>query len=240
MVSGVFIRTVGERTAFHCIKSVLDDLVNLENVHVITNMCPFYKTLEEMFKVVKKREYEYFLALDADVVLEKGWREVYDKKIAELDDFFVFSMSVEDKFFGVIDRGNHLYNAKYVDYARMKLVGTMYTHKPETHLTRFGDVKDKSPHFDTVIGKHGYGQYYRDIFYRFWRRRKSGPHYEKKFPFLKGEFTDEQKKDTGYLVAHLGWKYGENNVCETNDARKKDIIDKILIDNGIEEKKGHA
>jgi len=57
---------------------------------------------------------------------------------------------------------------------------------------------------------------------------------------LKGEFTDEQKKDKSFFVAHLGWKYGEDYVCETNDARKKDVIDKILIENGIEEKKGHA
>jgi len=160
-----------------------------------------------MFEIAIEKEYEWFLALDADTVLSPDWLAIISSNIDKygFDDLFVFGHSVNDKFLGKIDRGNHCYNGKYSSQAlnavkksintSLKPEGSIKNNIKNIHVKRF----DKQ-----IIGYHGYEQYYKDIYYRFWNRHRRRPSKELK-NLIKNCLNANSKTDNDYKVGLMGW-----------------------------------
>ena len=208
---GVFIRSIDERTENLCFKSCVNE-VDKENIFIIKNKYPAYLAYQEMFIKAKDKKYNWFLGLDADVILIPNWLSIAKKLKDNLDDgtWFVFSCAVRDKFLGMVDRGNHFYNGEHIDQALEILENkTQYMIKPETSICKY--IGHRDPHFsDRFIGYHGYEQYNKDILYRFWLQAKRKRHLENIHLFLKNK-DNNTNSDNDFNMATLGWKYGKEN-----------------------------
>lgn len=207
---GVFIRSIEERTEKLCLESC-QSCIPLEHIHMIRNQFPAYNAYVKMFEQAKAKGYDWFMGLDADIVLVPGWYDIVLKKKAEVEkkDWFVFTISVRDKFLGRIDRGNHFYNGRYAEAALEALhTQTKDTLKPESRIRHHVDAENR--YFDDVfIGYHGYEQFFADTFYRFWlqskRLRKMGIRHS----FLRKKPRKAAAQDTDFFVAQKGWHTGK-------------------------------
>lgn len=208
---GVFIRSVGERTERLCIEACRSCLP-AEQVHLLRDFTPSYRVYEEMFRRAATAQYDWFLGLDADVVLRSDWLGLAKQYYAQVSkgDWLVFSLAVQDPFLGVIDRGNHFYNGRHALAALEVLTTkTRSSLKPESSICHFLPYPD--PHFmESIIGYHGYEQFYRDIYKRFWLQAQRKPTLEKQFPFLytKDEMHDTRERE----IARLGWQTGRSSM----------------------------
>jgi len=216
MEFGVFIRSISERTEKLCIEACKQSM-DFSRIHLIRNCYPAYKAYGKMFRMADKLGYDWYLGLDADVVLKKDWCKIAMDKIEEIKDrdYFNFSFAIQDKFLGIIDRGNHFYNGEYAKKALWILENkTKHTLKSESYISRYVSKnmpEKKTVHFQNiVIGYHGYEQYYKDIFYRFWLRRKRGDNVSK----YKNLFKDNSKikNDKDFLVAKLGYEHEPESI----------------------------
>jgi len=208
---GIFIRSVGERTEKLCWESCRIH-ISPENIIIIRDVFPAHKAYSEMFEQAKLLNYDWFLGVDADVVLVKDWYELALQKRMEMEQkkWFVFSGVVRDKFLGWIDRGNHFYNGEHVDKALDVLhQKTKYMLKPESAICQYVGLED--PHYkDITIGYHGYEQYCRDIYYRFWMQAKRKREMENDYPFLKEDFN-AGNIDHDFIIAKKGWSAGRES-----------------------------
>jgi len=205
---GVFIRTVGERTEKMCYDSCVK-AISSEKIHMIKNQYPAAKAYETMFLLAEKYKYDYYLGLDADIILNENWWEIAVKKIKDIvnDNYFVFSFHMYDKFLGKMDRGNHFYNGKYTSKAYFVLNNiTKNFLKPESSLEYYIDAKAKA--FDDVIGYHGYEQYYLDIYYRFWMQYKRNHSKEIQLKIFNNDFSDDD-----FIVAQAGWRKSKREIA---------------------------
>jgi hypothetical protein len=157
-----------------------------------------------MFQSALEQKYDWFLGLDADIVLQPDWLEKARLKRLEAQEspWFVFSLAVADKFVGHIDRGNHFYNGECSEEALRVLDRyTKHHSKPESSICQYIDRDDL--HFgDTVIGYHGYEQFYQDIFFRFRQRAKRGTALIGESSFL--TTGDSCFSDQDFFVAQRG------------------------------------
>jgi len=210
---GIFIRSIGERTENLTYESCLQG-VDEKNIHIIKDFCPAWKAYEKMFNVANTIGYDIFLGIDADIVLKENWLSIVDKKFKSInnEDFFVITFHMNDPFIGNVDRGNHFYNGKYSgDALHILKTVTWKTLKPESFIRYYIDAKTFV--FDDIIGYHGFEQYYRDIFYRFWLQYKRN-HSE----LIKKQLFGEKKIISDDLrVARAGW-----------NKSKKEFIKNIL------------
>ena len=207
---GVFVRSVGERTEGLCYESCRAG-IPAADITVIRNVFPAHRAFERMFQQARDRRYDWFLGLDADIVLKPDWFDIAQKKKEQMQgaDWYVFTFCVEDKFLGAIDRGNHFYNGRYAgDSLRVLRTRTRHMLKPESKIRHY--VAAPNAHFnDILIGYHGYEQFLGDIFYRFWLQAQRDPSLEKKHPFLKAARTASPGDDPDVAVARQGWQAGK-------------------------------
>ena len=243
----VIIRSIGERTEQLCYDAC-SNIISKKRIHIIKNYFPSYKTFDKMFQIVIKNNYHWYLALDSDLILKPGWPYNVIEVLSNQNyhDYYAFSFAVKDKFFGRIDRGNHFFNGKYaVESRRILNKKTKYFPKPETSIKLFlkGEIKRK--HFSTkCIGFHGFEQYRKHIYYRFWNRRRRGLSDYYKNIFLSDCY---KLKDINYdyKAALLGWE-GFNKkerfkqkILPRTGAKKIKFFNKIdlnLLNNNIPEK----
>jgi peptidoglycan/xylan/chitin deacetylase (PgdA/CDA1 family) len=203
---GVYIRSVGERTKDLSIEAAIR-AVPPEHVHVIEHVYPSARAYERMFLDARERQYRWFVGLDADVVLREDWLALVEAQIERLlgHAWYVFSFSVRDRFLENIGRGNHFYNGAYARRSLTVLQQTRHSLRPESTLRHF--MPAQSPYMeDEWIGYHGYDQYYRDIFYRFWLRAKRSQTLLRPAPLAPFELGARQSLEV--LVAQAGWRAG--------------------------------
>jgi hypothetical protein len=169
----VFIRSTGERTEGLC-REACEAEAGRGRVVVLRDYYPAARVYEEMFAKAIENQYEWFLGVDADVVLKPGWYKdaVAQKKNMADRNWLVFGFAVKDAWLGEVDRGNHFYNGKYareaLDILKKK---TSRRLKPESDICRM--LPYDNPFIkERVVGYHAYEQYYRDIFYTFWMRAR--------------------------------------------------------------------
>jgi len=160
-----------------------------------------------MFEIAIEKKYDWFLALDADTILSPDWLTTIANNINQYgsDDLFVFGHSVKDKFLDIIDRGNHCYNGKYSSQALKVVKKSINTSlKPE------GSIKNNIKNIHVrrfhkqIIGYHGYEQYYKDIYYRFWNRHRRKPSKEL-INLIKNRLNANYKTDKDCRVGLMGW-----------------------------------
>jgi hypothetical protein len=260
---GVIIRSIGERTERLCHESAALHVPE-QNIHLLRNYCPSYKAYREMFKIAGARGYDWYLGLDADVVLKENWWELFNKNIkaAREKGAFRFHFAVMDKLMSApVFRGNHFYNGQYTGicaqflehnirigrywfYYRFKGLRPGLFLKPETsirtHMREKLAVEDAI--FDEIIGFHSYEQYYAEIYRQYITRRRRDTDFINKLSF---NYLDSTRADmlrtTGDMdrfVACLAWNAASEWKIKTIDGRINSKARMFLEDQGIAEKAG--
>lgn len=245
---GIFIRSMGERTETLCLDSVRKTY-GLKNVHVIKGVSPAYKAFEIMFRKALENRYDWYLGLDADVVLLPNWlRDI--KQIIENRgglSLFSFSLPMIDPFIGSVDKGNHIFNGNYTDRALKVLrTKTRFSLKPESSI-KSHVASTESIYFqeNQPIGLHGCEQFYKDIAYRFFLQRLRRNNRQ-----VAAKLRKEARRNpvSDFRVALCGWNKGRNaalfqplrkmvgiNPYES-DMRQRDMFSELFTHLGIEEK----
>jgi len=256
MKFGVFIRSIGERTESLCIDSCRQH-VDSKNIHILRNYFPSYNVYREMFNRAEKSDYDWFLAVDADVVLSPNWYDMVMEIIKSVDSktTFKFEFRVYDPIYDdLIYRGNHVYNNSFTTLAINALKKNIlisrlprfvkncfkkgYYLKPETSLRGVLKVKHGLSNFSCpdVIGVHGAEQFFEEIFRTFLVRSKRNPEWVKKYDFLnenrRKQLLDENRCNR--YVANLGWNSNKFDV-DTIDARQQIEYKQILAKYNIKE-----
>ncbi len=171
----VFLRHNNERTKELSFTKLLE---NYKNISVITNS-PFYKTFSKMLKIAGHVNYDYFLSIDADVVLLNSGE--IEKSISSGVDYMDFM--VLDKFRYVVPAGIHLYSKKMISLMfknfnpnKMSLEDIK---RPEGNTVRKCCDKYDIPFLRNKIpiGLHDFMQFRSDVFYKYvyrgWRESRN-------------------------------------------------------------------
>lgn len=213
----------------------------------------------EMFQRARRSEYDWFFAVDSDVVLLPNWYHLVVKYIEKLNPETTFKLTfhVNDPIHGcTLDRGNHIYNNKYTSLAIRGLRKNIrisrlprflkilfkrgYYLKPETSIRIELQKKYGLQNFNykEVIGIHGAEQYLSEVFRRFVIRLKRYPKWADKYDFLKIKNQQKllQQNELDRYVANLGWHYGINHEIDIVDARDISLYQKVLKKHGIKER----
>ena len=255
---GIYIRSIGERTEQLCIDAC-GQYIDLKDIHVLRNYFPSYNVYREMFNSAIKSEYDWFLGIDADVILYEDWFKTVQKDIERCINkkVFKFTYLVDDYIFREpIDRGNHIYNNAFSKYALKELKKNIFISKlprflkkyyqsgrylkPETSL-RGRLLKTNNLlnfNYTEVIGVHGAEQYLSEVFRRFTVRANRNPEYINKYNFLNesNQKSLYQHGDIDRYVANVGWNYGIKHPIEKVDARTPKRYRKMLEEIGITER----
>lgn len=210
----IVVRTIGERTFPHCIKSI----ERQGATYVPVNEKPFIRAVEKTFELGAGADQDYLLALDADVILRKGSL----KKILEFADkyredprFFRADFRVKDKFRGKVFAGCHLYSTRYAEEFRDAFRKIRYDptdRRPESgniqkisNRLKLFSKDDKSK----TVGAHDYGQYYSHIYTKYYNRAvRDYKAYERIMSCLR-EKLEANPGDHDYPVAIAGMEAGK-------------------------------
>lgn len=200
MKIGVIIRTTGERTEKLCNESA-SLLKPSGRIHVVKNHYPFWKAVEKTMKLAMAEKFDYFFALDADIILRKDCKIKLEEFFATTDISKVYRVDfpIKERFTKKLLYGIHFYNGKYCKQVLDALEKTKLSSKPEGDIKNHiecGEIKA-----DWALGYHGYEQFHTDIFNRFVLRAYRNPEFVKRYEMFQGE-DDETK------IAKFGWRYG--------------------------------
>ena len=258
MKFGVYVRSVGERTERLCLEACYQ-YIDPNDVYLLKNYFPSYYVYREMFIRALKSEYDWFLAIDADVILYNNWFKIMQQDIEHQNPkkVFKFTYLVDDYILeDPIDRGNHIYNNAFTKYALKELEKNIFISKlpmvskkrykrgrylkPETSIRHTLREKYNLDNFLAVgiIGIHGAEQYLSEVFRRFVVRANRNPNYIDKYDFLR-ESNQEKLLQQGNIdkyVANLGWNYGVKHSISRIDARVLTKFKQILVQRGITER----
>ncbi len=167
---GIIVTSTNERTEKVCIESFND--ISNKHIHLVKNFFPALEAFKEVCKIGLDNKYDYIFNVDADVIILDNWIEIIENEINKNKDFFLRTFTVTDKYFGNIDKGNKLYNCKYFNEL-LKKIQTNYKlilkkPKPMGYTNKFINFSKEHVSLEKPIGLHGYEQYYKDIYYRFY------------------------------------------------------------------------
>lgn len=261
MKFGVFIRSIGERTEGLCYEAVAQSVPE-KDIHLLKNYYPSYRAFMQMFELAEHHRYDWYLGLDADVVLLKNWWEIFENKLRnpEIDQYYRLHFHTHDYItHRNLIRGNNWYNGKYTALCKKflkknihigkywfvyKYLGYVrgYFIKPETsirtHMRDKLNVLDCT--FDEVIGLHGYEQYNAEIFRQYVTRYHRDPMFihQEGNQFLRADQQSQLKASQDYdrYVANLAWNWAQTHKLRSVDGRIKGRIERVLESYGIAEK----
>ncbi len=252
----VFIRSIEERTEGLSYQSVRKHIPE-EDIFIIRNQFPSYKAYSSMFRIAIQKKLDWFLGLDADVILAPNWFETFKKRTDEGKDYFRIHFLTKDLITNqFLVRGNNFYNGQMAEksyyYLRKNInIGRFwffykwkgfhsgYFLKPETSIrTHFktGDVLDQT--FQESIGWHGYEQYYYEIYRQYLTRRFRDPAFATKDG---NEFLNFSLQDPYFIendekkVAAMAWQDFSNWNLKSIDGRINAKIKQRLERLGVQE-----
>lgn len=245
---GIFLRSVGERTTALAQEAAQAELLTGQ-LHVIANVTPAAQAFDAMFTKAQEQGYQWYLALDGDVVLQSGWLPRLQQQISHLDPVttYNFSLPVVDYFGGVMDKGIHVYNGAFTKQAQDILrTQTWQTLKPESTIKRWLPsaqsiyLADEPP-----IGWHGFEQYYADVYYRFFLQSVRSQAVSRRYAFL---FKGVAQSSADHDIARAGYQAGRQLhnrpwvrrllglQSHASDASLRHTIRVQLTKNGVAEK----
>lgn len=259
---GVIIRSIGERTEKLCLAAAAIS-VPKKDVHLVRDAYPSYVAFRHMFDIAEKHKYDWFLGLDADIVLRPNWHDLFLARLKSeggLESVFRLHFSVKDCLTGQqYIRGNNWYNGKYAAAARRCLEKNIrigrwpriygwfgyhsgYYTKPETSIRTL--MSDKYGVNDRVfwesIGWHGYEQFYHEIFRQHVVRYARDQEYDKKDAT---RFLDAAARPgllaSGQMdkyVANIAWSDANRWQLWRYSEDKRRDISRFLAERGIKEK----
>ena len=203
---GAIIRTAGERTLKLCIDSVLQHILKKNIVTVME--APFTAAMKKCVEIAKRKGWDKYLMIDADLILTKNWRDIVEPFLGkETYGVYEHDFDVQDRFIGKTQKGIYLVNSKY-DSLRMEMLEqTKDMTKPEGSIRHLMGKEgiDFSHAGDDIIGYHGFNQYKKDIFNTFALRALRNKDYIERYKLFKGKLSKEER------VARAGWKFGQSH-----------------------------
>ncbi len=217
----IVIRSANERSLPLCLKSVRSLGVDFE----VININPFWKAVIKTFKIGIKRGRRFTVGLDADIVLYKNAIDTFIRVITKTPRYWKYDFGLKDRFYPNKIWGVHVYETRALPIALENLPKNIQIiSKPER---RFCFELRKKEYNDInvpdIVGEHGYNQYYRDIFNRFFHRAIRNPRHKKKI----FKITDNNENDTGYNQNY--YRNLPNRVF--NRVVKKPYLEKIIFKN---------
>ena len=205
---GVFLRSVGERTAALAQAAAQAEL-SAGQLHAIADLTPAARAFDAMFTKAQQEGYRWYLALDGDVVLQRGWLPRIQQQISYLDSAttYNFSLPVVDYFGGVMDKGIHVYNGTFTKQAQHILrTETWQTLKPESTIKRWlPSAQSIYLAEEKPLGWHGFEQYYADSYYRFFLQSVRSQAVSRRYAFL---FQKAAQRSPDHDIARAGYRAG--------------------------------
>jgi len=213
----VVIRSSGERTEKLCYDSVMLG-AQKKNIHIV-KVAPFPEAVKEIINLTTKLRVKYYLQVDADVVLVKGWQKVIAKCIekynkGEFKNIYEIDFNVTDRFIKPnMQMGVYLCNTEFNEAKAACLEATKGLVKPEGSIRHV--IKEKFnadfAYCEEVIGYHGFMQFKVDIFNRWALRTCRNKEYPERFNLFKDKSpVDISENIVGKeeRIAKAGWNYG--------------------------------
>jgi len=229
MKLGAIVRSCGERTERLCIDSLKNELYK-GDIKIIRNVYPFKETLKRCYSTAIQEKFDWYLCVDADMIMIRGWRELLETRLRFLGDkietekIWELNFKLED----VVDPNPigdlRIINNKYSNELLYSYKQVKDSVKPEAAICSniIKRLKVTRAIFRNIIAYHGFDQYKRDVFNRFYIRACRDTSYVRK----RGLFT-EPLSDTDN-IAKAGWDYGiEHREAKSLDASKKIDITKL-------------
>lgn len=229
MKLGAIVRSCGERTEALCIASLKKELYK-GDIKVIRNIYPFKETLQHCYVTAIEENFDWYLCVDADMVMVRGWREmVLDcmytlKGRKDLDKIWELNFKLKD----IVDPNPigdlRVINNKYSEELLYSYKQVKDSVKPEAAICAniIKRLKVKRVIFKNIIAYHGFDQYKRDVFNRFYIRACRDISYVRKRGLFKELLSDNDK------LAKAGWEYGlKHREAKSLDASKKINIIKL-------------
>lgn len=229
---GAIVRSVGERTEGLCVEALSRGL-KPENLDIVRGVFPFVETLKECYRIARRKGYDWFLTVDADMIVRSDWKGIVKKAInshCSNKRVWEISFDLRDNITPKTINGLHVINGKFCDVLLKAANNVQNPLRPEQDIR--WEVRSNNAKIvqlgKIVIGWHGYEQWRRDLFNRFVVKACRDAGYVKKHKLFKGSLplTKEQK------VAKAGFEYGLENyhrLFDVFDHRFKLTLDTINI-----------
>lgn len=247
------IRSVGERTEELCYESLMEG-VQPEDVAVLKNKYPPYRTYMETFSAFSSFSCDWCLAIDADVILKKGWRDVFERIIFEND--VSVSYAVHFQLLDCITknplfRGVHFYNPTFLRLAALfiecnsiifhseqlrSVVNHRFYTKIESSLVLyFQALGVRHLPIPELIGWHGFEQFYSEIFRQYAVRTLRDPEFIYTHTDIFNKIKNKIPLDDELFSAKLGHQY-YNIIMHAQSIEdiKSKISDKLKENNIVE------
>jgi len=247
----VVIRTCGERTTELLVRDV-NRLLPCSRLHIVEER-PHFKAVLETFSYAKKSTAQFTLALDADLILDERVPELLLSGIERYDlatDLRLHFL-VKDKFVGIRDAANHLYNNNFSQqlYEFFVKNAEPNSNRPESdNLSKFSKLhglkvyktylgkrsaNKKIPEF---IGYHGHEQSYAHIYQGMSNFAVKYMGYKKIMRNRLESLNKKYPQDFDYKIAIKGFLAGSESEEIVSDSEKYADITDLLNSLGIAEK----
>jgi hypothetical protein len=194
----IVVRGAHERTEDLCLASIRDQTdAAIEVVHER----PFLAALTRSVQIGIDSAREFTLCVDADIVFApNGIARMIRQLQREPEAFFACGFLL-DRFYGEPKaRGVHLYRTRYLEEARAAIPTSESVERPETSMKSVLLGRGRTSIYvrDRVLGLHGFGQFYRDVFRTIACRGQKSP---EQFAPLMERFSHRAGKDMDLRVA---------------------------------------
>lgn len=226
---GVIVRSVGERTEQLCI----DAIKLYMEPFIVKNISPHVKANLTMYKIMLDNPKEWWLSVDADVILSKNWYHKMDELVKDCDGVL---SSIPKEYEFILDRihnrGCRTYNGKFIKYCYENIkknydnvVNNLFPEDAARRMinNKFNKTRVKK---NVLIGFHGFEQYYTHIYNAYVRYaiRTKGDKNEKNL--IKSWKPKRNLNIKDRQIAIKGWNDGWNN---PNLIKTKDFTNYIAI-----------
>jgi len=208
----IIFRSVGERTE----KLALEAIRRHKEPIILKNIIPASEMVKEMFNVMCKHPNKWFIAVDADLILKEDWlkaiKEIVKKNIKSE---CIVPTTLDYIQNSTCHRGSRMYNTKFAKQLYNVVANKDFSKHVvlEREITIRGGCKHVLSH--TVIGYHGFEQFYRDIYNTHIRIGYSNP------PHGKRILATIKNPNTAYkIAAYEGLLLGLNGKQIVKDTRE--------------------
>jgi hypothetical protein len=229
MKLGAIVRSCEERTERLCIDSLKRELYK-GDIKIIRNVHPFKSTLQCCYATAIQEDFDWYICIDADMIMIRGWRKLLEgklkslgtkvksEKIWELN--FKLKDAVDPNPIGDLRVINNTYSKELL-YSHSQIKDSV---KPEAAICTniIKRLKVTRVICTNIIAYHGYDQYKRDIFNRFYIRACRDTSYVRKRGLFKDPLSSTEK------IAKSGWEYGlKHRSAKSLDASNKIDVEKL-------------
>lgn len=208
--------TTGEITYTQCIESLKSQTLQPAYIEIVSNVSPMYKAFNHMLKAV---DTEYFIHVDADMILSEDCLETLYKEMKGLRNCFLVRAYLYDDLIGKI--GNlKLFNRKLIGNTRYNnVIGC--DRDFEMRMEKKGYV---SVTVDKIVAKHISSYDRRNTFFKYQRTMEKSRYFNDRFrPVLKKLLSNlEGEWDLLNLYALAGFFSGLHT-HETEFVQEKDF-----------------